>query len=334
MELDEFELTNLRTNRTEMPANFQNPEKWDLFVQSYRMRGTRPVDEYKEKMKEIEKILLDRFLKARNGDDKEEELRSRNDLLEWLVAYDFSLARVKVRKVLQYKTEILREEALSSVIIPVIDLTKKIREGKDLSSNSLAKALYFFDPDEGVRLDIYLADYINGAINAAIVDSIHPGQAREPGKKYYLATTKFQQVYGREPNSDKELHDFLRVKKPTLKLETVMNWHVAYSSTKEAEYIGGEDAEDEWYPFPQSQPSPERIVESNEFFDLVDEIVRTKCTPNQKIVWYLRHTVGIGNKEILKRHPELISENNISKNLERAADRIAAELVKKGYSRK
>lgn len=334
MELDDFELTNLRTNRTEMPANFQYPEKWDMFVQSYLTRGTRSVDDYKEKMKEIEQILLDRFLKARNGDDKEEELKSRNDLLEWLVAYEFSIARIRARKILKYQTQELGEDALMSVIVPIIDLTKKIREGKDLSSNSLVKNLYLFDPDKGVRLDIYLEKSIGGAIMAAIRNTISPGTAQGPATKYYIATKNFQKVYGRQPNDVVELHSFLCKKTPTLKLETVINWKTAYSMTKEIEFIGGEEAEDEWYPIPQSQPSPERIVESNEFFDLVDEIVRTKCTPNQKIVWYLRHTVGIGNKEILKLHPELKTENNISKIHERAAERIAAELVKKGYSRK
>lgn len=337
MESDELELRSMRTNRIEMPTNFQCPEKWDLFIQSYLKQSAKPENEYLNKKKEIEQILLIRFLKSRNGDDKEEEIKSRNDLLEWLVAYDFSLARVWVNRLLGYiQTQYFGQDALMSTIIPVVDLTKNLGEGGELSSKSLVKALYKYQPPG--NFDNYLIKYLRGAIQEARREYYVPGKAREAQNKFNKALDNFWQKYGRDPHSLEELAGFCGKR-----IQTIKRWYVAYSM-KDMHHFDDQSNEDEsesymddkiaYQKWEEFSDDPAAIIERKEEKKLrkelikrCEEIFETKFNEKEKIVWSARIFEGKDYKEIYLENPSLLrSVENCRQIYRRARQRMEEEI--------
>lgn len=338
MESDEHELSNLRTNRTEMPANFLYPDKWDRFIQSYLTRGTRTVDDYEIKMKEIQQIILERFIKARNGEDKEEEIKSRNDLLEWLVAYDFSFARIRARKMLwAIENQNFGHDAMMSTIIPVDDLTKNLESGDKLSSKSLVKAIYLYQPPRD--FECYLIKYLRGAIYQAKSEFYHPGTARNAAINYCRVLSQYNRRYGMDPVDDEELARFAGKK-----VQTIKNWRDAYS-TKDMHYFGHSDDEENednqndkvsfgfWKKSPED---PESIIQRKEedesrkeFLASVREFFQTRFTQNEKKVWYAIFFEEKDFKEIYSQYPSLRSVANCRKIYSRAQIKMKKELGEK-----
>lgn len=335
MEIDKSE-SKLKTYYLEMPENFEDPDLWQNFIDA-RVTANPRMDTLKQ---EIEAKMVLRFVQARDAAvDEEEIMKSRNDLLVWLTMYDFSLARKKVTKALWgVQTYLFGDDCLMSIIAPVDELTRSVKINhktlaidpcKELSSNSLIKALYKFNPEKA-PLDIFIIKYIRGAVNMMKAEFYNPGSTREPARRYLREKKNFEEKKNREPRDDEELADSCGVTP-----KTVRKWREAFNFENSQKEIDDESL------YPESnlgvhlsggsfgdstamsyKLTPEdSLAKKQEQMAMLDAIY-TAITKKERLVLIAYYYEELSHKEIFAKYPEVRSEGNSRKLLERALKKM------------
>ena len=155
------------------PENFQDQDLWLRLVKTYYSEGVRGAQFLKLKNL-VENIMVERFDKAKRQNEEfstlanSEYLKSRNDLVEWLINYPWSIGRRVILKQVTINNlwhhnvsfeEIkeLQEECLSAITVPPAEINYAVDRGKEVrkpSSRSVYHLLDLYEPTRG-KFDIY-----------------------------------------------------------------------------------------------------------------------------------------------------------------------------------
>lgn len=323
MEQDDISSYGLWDYRTLMPENFLDKGLWKRFIDSFNNKKREPFKYMAIKM-EVQTILLTRFLDAR-GKKNDEEVLSRNDLIEWLTMYPFSLAIIAVKKALKeiedfQERKLVGQDILLSTIIPDKKLLDSGADESKLGSHSLVRALYLYQPRKESSFDAYMTVYIGWSVEEAMKQHRHPSADRDRAIAYNKAVNNFRKENGRDPESDEELANHAKKH-----VNTIKRWHDAAVIINPAENLDDDEKADSHETIPDVAVASGLSAEDLANLSFFAEIVQNEFSIAEQMVYFGR-LEGMSFEQIFLQDEALLkSPNNCRKIFGR---KVAPKLMK------
>ncbi len=209
------------------PENFQDQDLWLSLVNAYYSGGVKSA-QFIELKKQVESTMVERFDKAKRQNKElirlsdDEYHKSRNDLVEWLINYPWSIATIVIRKKVTVdklwyhgvtRDEIieLQEDCLSAIVVPPAEINYVVDRGEEIrepSSRSVYHLLDIYDPSRGKnapeeRFDAFFIARIKEVVTQQITYHFY---GHIPGsEKYPKALGLFLKKHKRYPKNNSEL---------------------------------------------------------------------------------------------------------------------------------